>query len=307
MNSIRTNMSSRKLLEVDESIMEKNLLIQNSKEQEFEQFVSDILNPDSGKLVKPAPGICIKLFTTDNKSKVFINLCYHADIPAPDDITRDELIEVLGSKDPERYCVPLSIGTEHEEFDKSGNQKVKAYDVAINSEFFKKCQTDDLFQSFIISATIEGIAEKFKIEITSDNPIILKNRKCIGTLQQHRIQQRPPRPSSLKKKSLIQELDSKVSSLQLDKHVTPEYKLYESKDLDDNQKKLIMDVWLPDVNDKSEIDLKCGEDCVILNTKRQTKYELDIYLPYLINHQNADVTFNTLTKFLSITATITSG
>jgi len=49
---------------------------------------------------------------------VFINLCYHADIPAPDDITRDELIEVLGSKDPERYCVPLSIGTEHEEFDK---------------------------------------------------------------------------------------------------------------------------------------------------------------------------------------------
>jgi len=75
----------------------------------------------------------------------------------------------------------------------------------------------------------------------------LKNRKCIGTLQQHRIQQRPPRPSSFKKKSLIQELDSKVSSLQLDKHVTPEYKLYESKDLDDNQKKLIMDVWLPDV------------------------------------------------------------
>lgn len=63
-------------------------------------------------------GICIKTFKNDDKSKVFINLCHHADIPAPRNITRDELIEVLRSKDPESYCVPLSIGTEHEETDK---------------------------------------------------------------------------------------------------------------------------------------------------------------------------------------------
>lgn len=63
-------------------------------------------------------GICIKIFKTDDKTKVFINLCHHADIPAPDDITKEELVEVLSSKDPERYCVPLSIGTEHDEVDK---------------------------------------------------------------------------------------------------------------------------------------------------------------------------------------------
>lgn len=63
-------------------------------------------------------GICVKLIKTDDKSKVFINLCHHADIPAPEDITTEELVEVLSSKDPERYCVPLSIGTEHEELDK---------------------------------------------------------------------------------------------------------------------------------------------------------------------------------------------
>lgn len=63
-------------------------------------------------------GICIKIFKTDDKTKVFINLCHHADIPPPEDITKEELIEVLSSKDPEKYCVPLSIGTEHDEVDK---------------------------------------------------------------------------------------------------------------------------------------------------------------------------------------------
>lgn len=47
--------------------------------------------------------------------------------------------------------------------------QAKAYDVAVNSEFFKKCQSDELFMSFIVSATIEGIAEKFKIEISSES------------------------------------------------------------------------------------------------------------------------------------------
>lgn len=50
-----------------------------------------------------------------------------------------------------------------------GGARVTAYDVAVNSEFFKKCQNDELFKTFIISATIEGIAEKFKIEISSES------------------------------------------------------------------------------------------------------------------------------------------
>lgn len=77
------------------------------------------------------------------------------------------------------------------------------------------------------------------------DPIILKNRKCIGSLQQHKIQQRPPRPSSIKKKKLIQELNSNGSSYQLDKHVQPEYRVYGQPE--DNPVKLIIDVYLPDV------------------------------------------------------------
>jgi len=46
---------------------------------------------------------------------VFINLCHHADIPPPDDITKEELVEVFNSKDPEKFCIPLSIGIEHKE------------------------------------------------------------------------------------------------------------------------------------------------------------------------------------------------
>jgi len=46
---------------------------------------------------------------------------------------------------------------------------IVVYDVAVNSEFFKKCQNNELFHTFIISATIEGVAEKFKIEISSES------------------------------------------------------------------------------------------------------------------------------------------
>lgn len=49
---------------------------------------------------------------------MFINLCHHADIPPPDDITKEELVEVFNSKDPEKLCIPLSIGIEHQETDK---------------------------------------------------------------------------------------------------------------------------------------------------------------------------------------------
>ena len=81
-------MSSKNFLDVDESIIEKSLLIQvhtytiiylyiylsfktntngqcenyffqSNEEQEFEQFVSGFLNPNSGKLVKPAPGMTL--------------------------------------------------------------------------------------------------------------------------------------------------------------------------------------------------------------------------------------------------------
>jgi len=45
-----------------------------------------------------------------------------------------------------------------------------------------------------------------------------------------------------------------------------------------------------------EIDLKCGEDCLLLTTNKQTKYELDIFLPFTINQKDVNVTFNTITK-----------
>lgn len=49
------------------------------------------------------------------------------------------------------------------------NAQVNVYDVAVNSEFFKKCQNDDVFQTFIVCASIEGVAEKFKIDISSES------------------------------------------------------------------------------------------------------------------------------------------
>lgn len=58
-----------------------NYCFQSNEEQEFEQFVSGFLNPDSGKLVKPAPGkikfffvlICIYF-------NIFLNMTNYRDL-----------------------------------------------------------------------------------------------------------------------------------------------------------------------------------------------------------------------------------
>lgn len=67
----------------------------------------------------------------------------------------------------------------------------------------------------------------------------------MGSLQQHRIQQRPPRPASFRKKPLIQELNSNGSPTQLDKHIQPKYRIYVQPE--DKPKKLTVDIWLPEV------------------------------------------------------------
>lgn len=74
---------------------------------------------------------------------------------------------------------------------------------------------------------------------------MLKNRKCVGSLQEHRIQQRPPRSTTIKKKCLIEEINPIGSSSVLKTHVEPEYRVYIQPDA--NPERLIVDVWLPDV------------------------------------------------------------
>lgn len=51
------------------------------------------------------------------------------------------------------------------------------HDVAINKNYFEKCQTKHSFWLFTISVIIEGVSHKFGRSLDSKTCIILKNRK----------------------------------------------------------------------------------------------------------------------------------
>lgn len=140
-----------------------------------------------------------------------MNICLTDAIPCPRDISNEELMQILSSEDPSSYRVPMSIGEGRTEPDNSG-APVTVYDVAVNPEFFKKIEKDDLFQIFFLTVVFEGLQDKYQFEIDMHKYTILKNRKSIGTLQSHRIQIRDIKTCESKiKPPLIEEIDTKAS------------------------------------------------------------------------------------------------
>lgn len=124
----------------------------------------------------------------ENK-KIFINICHTDAIPPPEEISENELVDILSSDEPSNYRMPMSIGEARLENDKSG-QPSTVYDVAISTAFFKKVQTSKVFHTFFINVVFEGLQNKYGFLLDMVDFIILKNRKFIGSLQTHKIQKR---------------------------------------------------------------------------------------------------------------------
>lgn len=62
-------------------------------------------------------GFCVKT-KTSIADKVFINICHTDEVPPPEDISDNQLLEVLSSDEPSSYRLPISIGDLHMEADK---------------------------------------------------------------------------------------------------------------------------------------------------------------------------------------------
>lgn len=125
----------------------------------------------------------------DENKKIFINICHTDAIPPPEEISENELVEILSSDEPSNYRMPMSIGEARVENDKSG-QPSTVYDVAISTVFFKKVQTSKVFHTFFINVVFEGLQNKYGFLLDMVDFVILKNRKFMGTLQTHKIQKR---------------------------------------------------------------------------------------------------------------------
>ncbi|CAB3223855.1 unnamed protein product [Arctia plantaginis] len=282
-------------LDVDPTILESNMRIvkDNPVEDEFNKLLSAV-DPVPSKLVKPKPGFCVKTFTKSDNKKVFVNICVTDAIPCPRDITNEELMQILSSEDPSSYRVPMSIGEGRTESDNSG-APVTVYDVAVNPEFFKKIEKDDLFQVFFLTVVFEGLQDKYQFEIDMHKYTILKNRKSIGTLQSHRIQIRDIKTcESPTKAPMIEELDGKSSGLN---NTTPvakkkelQYRLRREPPTGEIEY-LLAEIKIPPNVEMKDLNLEVGEDRLVLDCKGL--YEVvDFFLPCSVDQDVIDARLN---------------
>ncbi|KAL1464355.1 hypothetical protein WDU94_004009 [Cyamophila willieti] len=199
--------TNKQLLEIDPDLMPHSNLLLNNEPGPSKSLDDSV----PWKSVKPQPGICIKTRKRDGE-KVFINLCHTKDMPAPRDVSEAELLKILESDQPGSYRIAMSLADAHIEADKGGNPCL-VYDVAINSDFFKKVNSSKLFKRFVFTVISEGLENKYKFELDPKADLIeLKNRRVMGILQYHRIEQRPINYGDpVKPKLLIEELDSAKS------------------------------------------------------------------------------------------------
>lgn len=72
------------------------------------------LPPDSIYFI----GFCAKTRNVITSQKIFVNICHTSIIPAPVDVSEQELTRILESDEPSTFRIPMSLGEGHEEVDK---------------------------------------------------------------------------------------------------------------------------------------------------------------------------------------------
>ncbi|KAM7386043.1 hypothetical protein PAMA_008928 [Pampus argenteus] len=280
----------------DSSLLNSELELQQQEEL-YQQLLLQTMgnmqteNTDS-KVIRPQPGLCVKTLSEPGMRKVFINICQSNSVPPPPELSRDELIKLLQSEDPSGYRVPMSLGEPHTEID-NNSQGCTAYDVVINQEFFQMCQKDPLFQQFVILVSLEGLENKYNMELSRDWKV-MKNRKFLGSVSEQNIR--------TKSRPVIEELQPQERSTATAKR--PEFTLLVEPP-DSVPEYLIAEIKLPGVLSSRSLVLDVGEDRLVL-TARPSLFHLDIFHPFLTDQNNSVAQYNSSTQILTVTMPVVS-
>lgn len=313
--------SNEDVLDADPSYVDNFLkFVKNELEDEFDSLFGDKKEKEQQQqrrdsiVVKPIPGLCIKCYKNRDE-KFFINLCQTDAIPSPEDITEAQLTEILESDTPSSYRIPMSISEPRPTADKSGNQ-VDVCDIAINPKFFAKCQNAVLFRDFLVVIVLEALDDKYGIHIKPNNWIVLKNRKCIGYLVSHRIQNRDAKAvyesyqnPSLENKKKLNELRAGSSKKNLIQEITPtakveksipEHKFMIKTDNSSVVNEIFAEFFLPKCFSGNDLTLDIGEDRIILQSAK-CGYNFDQFVEYNIDQERITAKFYKKTKMLQVT------
>ncbi|MPC36174.1 PIH1 domain-containing protein 1 [Portunus trituberculatus] len=138
--------------------------------------------------------LCLKTREEGGGGKVFVNVCTSDALPAPENITEEELIKILESDEPSDFRFGFEFGWTCSVADpckvKAGlyflfctaGEDCVAYDVVVSPEFFSRLNDSPLFHNFFVIASMEGIEEKYSITLDKNGWTVLKNKKYHGNL-----------------------------------------------------------------------------------------------------------------------------
>lgn len=312
---MNSSLTAATRLEIDESIIHSQLKIKSDND-EFDDLLNAALSEREKqkerhselpyKTVKPKPGFCVKTKNIITSQKVFINVCHTDVIPAPVDISESELTCILESDEPSTFRIPLSLGEGHDELDKS-KQPCLAFDVAINSTFFLKVEESLLFQTFLITLVCEGLEDKYNTELDKNGWNILKNKKCFGTIQNHRIEQRHETPYvqevpnklqlTGEKQKLVEEVDPSklVLSKQQVELQDPKYSLVRTRE---GVKLLLARIPVRESVDQLSLSTVTQDSLVLRG--RDGHSIVNVTFPYSVDSQRSKAIFNKTSKILTV-------
>ncbi|XP_021949253.1 PIH1 domain-containing protein 1 isoform X2 [Folsomia candida] len=307
-------------LDVDDSIIAKNLLLggislpetDNDPGGSSTDYRTQILTPSERKeqaqckFIIPQPGLCIKTRELITNHKVFINLCKSDDVPEPDEYFDDEqLSNILANGSDEEVGLirlPMSLGEKHIESDKNG-VKCPVFEVVINTIFFDaKILPSELYRTFLIVIIIEGIEEKFKMELDKNNYLVLQHKKCIGKLN----------PQLVKNKPGIKEVKSSrvITDVELTKSSTgPTIKKTLVEEIETKELKLDCtitqvsqavakaEIKLPNLKNTAKVFVTLGADRIIVDSPVG---QLDIFVPLDIHQEESKAEFDVASNTLSL-------
>uniref|UniRef100_A0A803T8J0 PIH1 domain-containing protein 1 n=1 Tax=Anolis carolinensis TaxID=28377 RepID=A0A803T8J0_ANOCA len=268
---------SAELEEEEEEKMFQQLLLQASQ-----KIQSSVPSPAEFKPIRPLPGFCLKIHTVSGE-KVFVNVCKSPHLPPPADLTNEELSCLIESEAASNFRIPMSLGEPHAEVDNSNNG-CTAYDVTINTSFFNKMEGNKFLKEFFITIVLEGLSEKYNLDLTNQDWRILKNRKFMGSISEQNIR--------TKSKLIIQEMESSAATV-------PEYKIVAEPSLS-HPDHLVAKICLPKMTSVKSLELDLGEDRIVLQGCPRL-YHLDIFIPYSIVPEESKAQFHKETKILTVT------
>lgn len=274
--------------------------------------------------------MCVKAYRVTNNDKIFINICTSDGIPAPEDISADQLTVILSSETPSNFKIPMSITELRLIPDKSGKDAV-ACDIAVHSNFFRKIEALRVFREFLITIIFEALDTKYNVQVNRDTWIVLKNRKCMGSLVKHRVQNRDVQKvyesyqnPTKEHKTLINELKSgeqcenkplnsnlitEISAKRSASNVNdkmPSANLIKTNAQNNHSRKpdyrlykaneaasqlLVAEFFLPEVIDSTEITLDLNADRLVLESRR-LGYLFDSFVPNNIDVAASTADFN---------------